>query len=119
MHHVSDRMVTAVCTVVGMPRMGISVRHVSVMPCMGLSTMPLALRLAHMVRPHFSVTVVAAVGDAPTQVLDPQLTLIEVHRGASAHVIDIGVVDTRQLQQLATNSLSAQAGDQASDFNGS
>lgn len=72
---------------------------------------------AHVLGRLLATAVIAAFGDALAQILDTELSLIEMDRCASRNIVDICMMDAGKLQQLAAYSLRAQARYEPSDFN--
>ena len=67
---------------------------------------------------HLAAAVVAALDDAPSDVLQRCLRLVVVHGGAAGDVVDVDVMNAGQRRDLALHAGGAQARDQFADFYG-
>jgi hypothetical protein len=91
-----------------------AVRGVVFMP--GVPSMP--LRRADVCGQHLTAAVVAALYDAPSDVLQRGLRFVVVDGGAAGDVVDIDVMNARQRRDLVLYASGAQARYQFADFNG-
>ncbi len=88
---------------------------VSGVPVTGLG---MALGRADVRGQHLPTAVVAALDDAPPDVLQRSLRLVVVDGGAAGDIVDVDVVNARQSCDLALHAGGAQCRDESADFDG-
>ena len=74
-------------------------------------------RLAQVVWHHLAATMVTALHNALTDVLYGDSLLVVMNGGALCDIVDLGMIDTRDLLQLPAHAFRAQNGEHPSHFN--